>query len=113
MMTQSILPAMLPAPGPRKANPIQPGMANQLLGDYVAEIMKFQVTVFGKGDRLYFRGPNQGEEELFAETKTRFLGYSEDIGGFQVEFFKDQKGTISHFVVQVGFGFWRFNKISK
>ena len=113
IMTQSILPAMLPVPGPHKAKPNHPAMANHLLGDYVADIMQFPVTVFSKGDRLYFRGPDQEEEELFAETKTRFLGTSEDIGEFQVEFFKDQKGAISHFVVQVGFGFWRFNKISK
>jgi hypothetical protein len=60
-------------------------------------------------DRLYFRGSNQGEEELFAESNTGFFGNSEDIG----EFHKDQKGTISHFVVQVGFGFWQFNKIGR
>ncbi len=113
MMTQAILPAMLPAPGPRKAIPIHPEMVNQLPGDYRADIMQIPVTVFSDGNRLYFRGPDQGEEELFAETRTRFFGTSEDIGDFQVEFVKDQKGAISHFVVQVGFGFWQFNKIKK
>jgi hypothetical protein len=26
-------------------------------------------------------------------------------------FFKDKKGEIKHFIVQVGFGIWRFDKI--
>jgi hypothetical protein len=41
---------------------------------------------------------------LFPETETQFYGTSKEIGDFQANFFKDKKGEIKHFIVQVGFG---------
>jgi uncharacterized membrane protein len=48
---------------------------------------------------------------LFPESETQFYGTSKEIGDFQANFFKGEKGAITHFVVQVGFGIWQFDKI--
>jgi len=50
---------------------------------------------------------------LFPETETQFFGTSKEIGDFQANFFKGKKGEIKHFIVQVGFGIWQFDKIKK
>jgi len=63
-----------------------------------------------KGDSLFFRN-EQETGVLFPETETQFFGTSNEIGDFQVNFFKDKKGEIKHFIVQVGFGIWQFDKI--
>jgi hypothetical protein len=50
---------------------------------------------------------------FFPETETQFFGVSKEIGDFQAIFFEDKVGKMTHFIVPVGFGIWRFDKINK
>jgi len=68
------------------------------------------MTIFREGDNLFFRNA-QETGVLFPETETQFYGTSKKIGDFQANFFKNKKGEIKHFNVQVGFGIWQFDKI--
>ena len=82
------------------------------MGDYEYQRLKIPLTIFREGDNLFFRN-DQETGVLFPETETQFFGTSKEISDFQANFFKDKKGEIKHFIVQVGFGIWRFDKIKK
>lgn len=111
IMVESIIPALLPAPPPRKAVPISSKKVEQIAGDYLSQTMQIPLTIFSEGNNLFFKGPDEEVGQLFASTETRFFGTSERTGTFQADFFSDQKGEMTHFLVQVGFGFWRFDKV--
>jgi hypothetical protein len=81
------------------------------VGDYEFQRLKLPLTIFREGDILFFKSPDGEKGELFPETETQFFGASKEIGDFRANFFKDKKGEIKHFIVQVGFGIWQFDKI--
>ncbi len=113
VMAQSIIPAALPASPPRSVIPVSSKTIAQVTGDYRDRTMQMSVTIFNEDDRLFFKESGEDVGRLFASSDTRFFGASDQIGDFQGDFFKDQNGDISHFVVQVGFGFWRFDRIER
>ncbi|MBC8179552.1 serine hydrolase [candidate division KSB1 bacterium] len=103
MLTNYILPAVL-APLPRR----KAIKVSHMILDTYPGIYKFKekdktitITIFREGDSLFARRDNEEEKvELFPETNTHFFGTSKDIGGFFIDFKKDDKGDISHFVLQ-------------
>ena len=68
----------------------------------------FHTLIDGK---LFFRSPAESRQQLFAASQTRFFGTSQEIVDLQVHFGQDIMTDISHFVVQVGFGILRFDKM--
>ena len=110
LMVNHIIPAMLPPAPPRRTVKLDSEILEKYVGEYEYQRAKTPLTIFREGDNLFFRG-NQETGLLFPETETRFFGTSKEIGDFQVDFFKDKKGEIKHFMVQVGFGIWQFDKI--
>jgi CubicO group peptidase (beta-lactamase class C family) len=109
IMINYIIPAMLsPSPAPRTVK-LDSKILEMYVGDYEYQRLKMPLTVFREGDNLFFRS-DQEKGELFPETETQFFGTSKEIGDFQVNFFKDKKGETTHFIVQVGFGIWQFDK---
>ena len=111
IMINSILPAMLPPSPPRKSIKLDSKAIEKYVGDYEFQKFKIPLTIFREDDRLFFRSPDEEKGELFPETKTQFFGSSKEIGDFQVNFFEDARGEIKYCSVQVGFGFWQFDKI--
>ena len=53
---------------------------------------------FIENGKLYGRGGDDDIAELYPETETRFSGTSKEIGGFKLQFFKDQKGDVTKFL---------------
>jgi hypothetical protein len=82
------------------------------VGDYEFKKLQMPVTIFKAGDTLFFRHA-QETGALFSATETRFYGTSKTIGAFQANFIKGNKGEITNFNLQVGFGIWRFDKIKQ
>jgi len=110
IMVNYIIPAMLAPAPPRKTVKLDSDILETYVGDYEYQRLKIPLTIFMKGDSLFFRN-EQETGVLFPETETQFFGTSNEIGDFQVNFFKDKNGNIKHFIVQVGFGIWQFDKI--
>ena len=69
------------------------------------------MTIFNEGDELFYKSPDEEVGQLFASADTRVFGSSQKIGNFVADFYNDRNGETAHFVVQVGFGYWRFDKI--
>jgi len=112
IMVNHIIPAMLSPSPPRRTVKLDSGILETYVGDYEYQRLKIPLTIFREGDNLFFRN-DQETGVLFPETETQFFGTSKEISDFQANFFKDKKGEIKHFIVQVGFGIWRFDKIKK
>jgi CubicO group peptidase (beta-lactamase class C family) len=110
IMLNYIIPAMLSPAPPRRPLKLDAKILETYVGDYEFQRLKVPLTIFREGDNLFFRGA-QETGVLFPETEIQFYGTSKEIGDFQVNFIKDERGEIKHFVVQVGFGIWQFDKI--
>jgi hypothetical protein len=102
MLTQYIIPAVLPPGPPREIAAVDVGILKTYVGTY-----KFEhngetetVNIFLKDNRLYGRSGNEEEVELFPVSESQFFGTSEDIGGFKLKFVINQKGDIKQFVFQ-------------
>jgi CubicO group peptidase (beta-lactamase class C family) len=111
IMVKYIIPAVLTPSPPRRTIKLDSKMVEKYVGDYDFQILNIPLTIFKEGDTLFFKSPDEEKGELFPATETQFFGTSKKIGDFQVNFFKDKKGEIKHFIVQVGFGIWQFDKI--
>ncbi len=59
----------------------------------------FDLVITLEGDQLFSQATGQGKFPLFAESETRFFLKVVDA---QVEFFKDDKGAVSHLVLHQG-----------
>lgn len=112
IMVNYIIPAMLSPSPPRRTVQLDSGILETYVGDYEYQRLKIPLTIFREGDNLFFRN-DQETGVLFPETETQFFGTSKEISDFQANFFKDKKGEIKHFIIQVGFGIWQFDKIKK
>ena len=102
MMNQFILPAMkLSAPAPGKAT-----VDEKALETYVGTY-RFKhnqgteiVNIFIKDKKLYGKGGDEDIAELYPESENEFFGTSNDIGGFKLQFNRDQKGVVNNFLLQ-------------
>ena len=111
LMVNYIIPAMLSWAPPRRNAKLDSKTLETYVGDYEFKKINIPLTIFREGDLLFFRSSDDEKGELFPESETQFFGTSNEIGDFQVNFYKDKKGKIKHFTIQVGFGIWQFDKI--
>ena len=81
------------------------------LAAYFSAILYATIIIYGCQNVFADEKQIPIEGVLFSETETQFFGTSKQIGDFQADFFKNENGEITHFMVQVGFGFWQFDKI--
>ena len=57
------------------------------------------VNIFLKDNRLYGRGDEEEQVELFPVSESQFFGTSKDTGSFKLKFVKNQKGDIKQFIL--------------
>jgi CubicO group peptidase (beta-lactamase class C family) len=110
IMVNEIIPAMLSPSPPRRTVKSDAKILETVVGDYELQRLNLPLTILREGDNLFFRSERE-KGKIFPETETQFFGTSKEIGNFQADFFKDEKGDITHLIVQVGFGNWQFDKI--
>jgi hypothetical protein len=101
---------MLPSLPPRRHIKLDPDSFENYVGDYEYKRKNIPLTIFKKGDKLFFSN-DQETAELFAETVTKFYGTSKEIGDFKANFIKNNSGEIENLSVYVGFGILQFDKV--
>ena len=110
IMANYIIPAMMSPLSPRRAIKLKSDILEKYVGDYENKRLKVPLMIFKEGDNLFFKNAEE-TGMLFAETENQFYGTSREIGNFQANVYKDDKGEIKHIIVKVGFGIWQFDKI--
>jgi CubicO group peptidase (beta-lactamase class C family) len=102
MLTQHIMPALIPHSQREKPAMLDRGGMDAYVGKYefkndrehiFVEVMRIEDKLFGKSD------DDEEKVELFPETESQFYGTSQEIGGFKLKFIKDQMGDINQFVL--------------
>jgi len=111
LMVTDILPAVLPSAPTRHAAAVDRKTWGQYVGAYEFKRLALPLRILQEGENLFLKGPDEAKVMLFPESTMRFVGTSEKVGDFVVHFFKDRNGRVTHFMGQVGFGFWRFDRI--
>jgi CubicO group peptidase (beta-lactamase class C family) len=111
MMTDYILPAMLPPAPSRKTIKLDPKTVDRYVGKYKSNLSNLALTIFRKGDKLFVTTPYRKIVELFPESEYRFFGISKEIGDIQLDFTNDEKGNIQKVIVHFGFGQSQCEKI--
>lgn len=111
LMVTHILPAMLPAAPSTRTAKIDPKTGGRYAGDYEFKKFDLPLTIRQAGEALFIETPYEAKVRLFPEKANRFTGISEKIGRFSLRFFENPNGQAAHFMLQAGFGFWRFDRI--
>jgi CubicO group peptidase (beta-lactamase class C family) len=104
MMTDYILPAILPPAPSRKTIKLDPKTIDRYVGKYQSNLSNVTLKIFRKGDKLFVPTPFRELIELFPESEHRFFGISKEIGDILLDFTKDEKGNIQKVIVHIGFG---------
>ena len=101
MLTQYIIPAVMPPGPPQKIVKLEPKVLDTYVGTYTFKHNKEieTVNIFLKDNKLYGSGDDEDIVELYPETENQFYGTSKDTGGFKLEFVKDQKGDVANIMV--------------
>jgi len=102
MLTGYIIPAVtLPGPPPKIAK-VAPKVLATYVGTYNFEHdgQTESVDLILKDQKLYGRSNDEDPVELYPVVENKFYGTSEDIGGFKLQFVKDPKGHVTHFMLQ-------------
>lgn len=110
IMTDYILPAMLPpVPAPKNIQ-IAPEILERYAGKYNLDRTDAKLTIDRNSNKLLCKmfGENV---EMFPVKENQFNGTLEDSGNLKANFFKDEKGKINHLIMAIGFSRLRFDKI--
>ena len=111
-MAQSIIPAMLKQrPAPRKTVAIDAETIERVVGDYRSPVTRTRASIFETDGELFLRSGDDEAMQLHALSPTRFFGRSSAIGNFEAELLPDPDTGGEYFMVQIGFGFWRFDRV--
>jgi len=117
MLTQHIMPALIPHSQREKFAKLDRGVMDAYVGKYEFKSDREQifVEVMRVGNKLFGKNDDEEKVELFPETESQFYGTSKEIGGFKLKFVKDQMGDINQFILHCAprFAFMRipFDKI--
>ena len=100
MLTNYIIPAVIPSGPPQNIVKVKPAVLETYVGTYTFKHNNETETahIFIENGKLHGRGGDDDIAELYPETETRFSGTSKEIGGFKLQFFKDQKGDVTKFL---------------
>ena len=95
---------IIPAVAPPRPPPMIVNVAPKVLETYVGTY-KFEhdgqtetVNIILKDNRLYGYSDDEEIVELYPAAENKFFGTSKDIGGFKLQFVKDQKGEVVNFL---------------
>ncbi len=111
IMTQAIIPALLPELPPAEGVTLDIAVLDRLTGIYRTRFRQTPVTIYREDDALYYASGEDETGRLVALSPTHFIAESPSLGPLRAEFQQDERGETSRFSMQVGFGFWQFDKV--
>jgi len=101
MLTSYIITAVTTPGPPPKIAKVAPKALETYVGTYRFEHdgQTESVDLILKDQKLYGRSNDEDAVELYPVAENKFYGTSEDIGGFKLQFVKNQKGEIANFLL--------------
>jgi hypothetical protein len=110
IMTEHIIPAIVPQSVPRKMVASVPMVCAQYVGEYHF-IGRLKLTVIKEADDIYLMTFDGEKVELTPIADDRFYGKLEDIGNVEIRFHKNERGEVTNLDYNIGFAHLPFDKI--
>jgi CubicO group peptidase (beta-lactamase class C family) len=110
MMTEYIIPALLPPVPPHEEITLDQNALKNYVGDYEFKRWGYKLSITTKDNQIIISPSGLEEAELIPISETEFRGDLKYIGNIKVDFSKDDKGIINYLTMRVGFSNLKFDK---
>ena len=111
MMTESIIPALLPSAPPYQIITLDQSVLQDYVGEYEYKRWNIKASVTRKDKKIFILPSDLEKTELIPISESAFRGNLKGIGGIEVDFSKNNNGNIDHMTVKIGFSLLNFKKI--
>jgi CubicO group peptidase (beta-lactamase class C family) len=110
MMTDYILPALLPPAPPYDVITLDQDVLEDYVGEYEFKRWNIKLSVIREGKKLFVLSPDMEKAELFPISETAFRADVKEIGNIQIDFSHDDSGKNHHLELRIGFSHLDFDK---
>lgn len=110
IMTDYVIPAVLPelvSPPQAKFSSVN---KEKFAGKYYSSTYGVKVELINQANKLFYIDPDDQKGEIHFISDNQCIAESEELGNIRATFSLNKAGEATHFMLQVGFGFWRFDK---
>jgi CubicO group peptidase (beta-lactamase class C family) len=111
IMTEYIIPAIVPQSFARKRATSVPMDSAQYVGEYHFQ-RGLKLSVIKEADDIFLMTFDGEKVELTPVAEDRFYGKLEDIGNVEIRFHKNEKGEVTNLGYNIGFAYLPFEKIN-
>jgi hypothetical protein len=111
MMTEYIIPAVLPSAPLYEVITLNQGVLQDYVGEYEYKRWNIKASVTRKDKKIFILPSDLEKTELFPISETAFRKNLKGIGGIEVDFSKNDNNKIDHMTVRIGFSLLNFDKI--
>jgi CubicO group peptidase (beta-lactamase class C family) len=111
MMTEYIIPALLPPALLYEVITLDQSVLQDYAGEYVYKRWNIKASVRRKDKKIFILSSDIEKTELFPISETAFRGNLKGFGGIEVDFSKNDNDKIDHMTVRIGFSLLNFDKI--
>jgi len=111
MMTEYIIPALLPPAPLYEVITLDQSVLQDYVGEYEYKRWNIKASVTRKDKKIFILPSDLEKTELFPISETAFRGNLKGIGGIEVDFSKNDNDKIDHMTVRIGFSLLNFDKI--
>jgi len=111
MMTEYILPALLPPAPLYEVITLDQSVLQDYVGEYEYKRWNIKASVTRKDKKIFILPSDLEKTELFPISETAFRGNLKGFGGIEVDFSKNDNDKIDHMKVRIGFSLLNFDKI--
>lgn len=89
-----------------------PANKGRYVGDYYSSTYDLTVTLTQKEDKLFYIESDNQKGEMHFISESQCFAETEELGKIRANFFFNDSREVTHLMLQVGFGFWQFDKIN-
>ena len=111
MMTEYIIPALLPPAPLYEVITLDQSVLQDYVGEYEYKRWNIKASVTRKDKKIFILPSDLEKAELFPISETAFRGNLKGFGGIEVDFSKNDNDKIDHMTVRIGFSPLNFDKI--
>lgn len=111
MMANYIIPAVLPHLPSGPATEFMIADKEKYVGDYFCPNYSMKIKIIQDSNELFYVDPENRKGKLHFISDNQCVANSKVLGKTRATFFEDKNKKVSHFILQVGFGFWHFDKV--
>lgn len=111
MMTEYIIPALVPPTPPYEVITLDENVLQNYVGEYEYKRWNIKASVTREDKKIFILPSVLEKTELFPISETAFRGNLKRIGGIEVDFSRNGNDKIDHMTVRIGFSLLNFDKI--